>query len=159
MSAPDLRGFHWPLAALQRKFDLSLESARLRLARLRQQEAALQRTLDAFEAQHRQTLAGMGNANNASFDPAERLRSLDHLVQQAGLLEVKREEMQGLRSRLHSARDACAAAERQRACVERMRTAALRVYGTGQLRAATREADFAWLVLRESEAAREESGP
>lgn len=159
MSAADLRGFRWPLAALQRKLDLSLESARLRLAMLRQQEAAMQRALDAFEAQHRQTLAGMGNASNGSFDPAERLRSLEHLVQEAGLLDAKRDEMHGLRSRFDAARDACAAAERQRACVERMRTAALRVYGAGQLRAATREANFAWLVLRESEAAREGSGP
>lgn len=154
MNAADPRRFRWPLAALQCKLDIALESARLRLAMLRQQEAGVQRALETVEAHQRRTLDDFSNTSSAAFDPAARLRSLEHLVQQVGLLEAKRDEIHALRSRIHSAQDACAAAERQRACVEKMRAGALRAYGVEQTRAEAREADFAWLVLRERDPSR-----
>ncbi|HEX7888054.1 MAG TPA: hypothetical protein VF522_01735 [Ramlibacter sp.] len=147
MSSMDLRGFHWPLAPLDCKLQIARDAAQLRLANLRREEAELCQSVHAIDGERRHVLAGMA-VGRRSVDPVARGVRLRHALQQGLSLKAREEELRELASRIEAARLACVDAERALASARKLRDAAQGAYAGSRLRAATKEADFAWLVSR-----------
>lgn len=150
----DMRAFRWHLAPLERKLEASIEVARVARAHLQRQADVLQRSIDLIAEQRRRELKDAARATRIAIDPRVHARILQYLVQLSGTIERKQEEAVALRRRIDAEARACADAERQLACVERMREAAQAAYAAGQFRTAEKEADLTWLAAR----AREDRG-
>ena len=143
----DLRAFRWPLEPLERRLDGAVESARLAIA-------GLQRQLHAFDDAARHRLAHQREQEQRA------LRSARHDVRAGALavrylasLEAARRDADAARAELEqrvaAARAACAQRQRELESVQALRRAAQREHAQQQLRRECREADAAWLALRQ----------
>lgn len=142
----DLRGFQWPLAALERKLDHDLERAHSALATLQREAANLdtvrREMADAQSAQMRRAGALMVHR----LDPAAHRACLQYLVLADERLQQCRSEAEQVAARVADARKACLDADRKLASLLSLRRDDETAYATEQSRRNARDADLAWLA-------------
>lgn len=143
----DLRAFRWHLAPLERKLEANFEAARLARAVLQRQAEAVYHAIEVLVQQRRHALDSASTPRDGAIDTRAHARVLGYLLQVAGTIEGKHAEAGEVDHRIRRARQDCVDAERQLACIVRMREAAQAAYAAGQFRALAKEADMAWLAL------------
>jgi hypothetical protein len=144
----DLRGFGWPLAALERKLEHDLERQGVRLAEARREVLALQTALTALEASHRNGARAADAATSGPIDPAARRQTLAYLLRELGSVSRHRRECDRSRKVAEAEAELLLRADRALSAVRRLRDSALAAHASQQVRRQCREADFAWLVRR-----------
>lgn len=144
-AAPQLRGFAWPLAGLQRKMDVDLENARLALHEV-QREARREE-----EAAHRRQAQQREQEDAARQCLQRDLRLGADAVRYLAGLQAARMAADARRGavdqQLALQRAACAQRQRQLEAVQSLRDAAQDLHAQGDRRRACRDADAAWLAL------------
>lgn len=143
----DLRAFRWQLDPLERRLDGAVESARLAVA-------GLQRQLHAFDDAARRRLAHQREQEQQALQSARHDVHAGALaVRYLASLEAARRDTDAARAELEqrvaAAQAACGQRQRQLESVQALRHAAQRQHAQQQLRRECREADAAWLALRQ----------
>lgn len=142
----DLRGFRWPLQALERKLDADLLRARALLTRQNADAAQLAARVQALEDGLAQEGRWLQDACARLFDPARRREALSYLAGVAQQIAEKARAAETARERAAVAAQECLRQERQLASVQELRACGQAAYAMGQLRREGREADLAWLT-------------
>ncbi|HET8748748.1 MAG TPA: hypothetical protein VFM98_24345 [Ramlibacter sp.] len=128
--------------------DGAVENARLALARLQQQDHALQQE-EGRRSTQRQEQQGhaVQSAQRDVFAGAQAARYLARLQAERVAAATVREALQ---QRVAAARIGCAERQRQLESVQALRETAQRDHAQAQLRREWREADAAWLALTQA---------
>jgi len=142
----DLRGFPWQLAALERNLEHAVDLARAALAAAQRRAETLETTLQSLETQKAEQLQGAVASAGQRIDPAAQGRLLRFLAQAEARRVARQLELARLRDHVAAARQECTAADRELACLRRLRESAEAVHATAQLRREAKEADLAWLT-------------
>jgi hypothetical protein len=145
----DLRGFSWPLVALQRKLEVRADQARARLASSQREASTHERTLQATRQHGAQQEAVAASAWRLGVDPQAHAQSLRYLVQVRCRVIREQTEQDALLAGVAEERSACAGIEVQLACLEQVREQAVRAFRLQQQRRQAKEADLAWLGERQ----------
>jgi hypothetical protein len=141
---PPVRGWRWPLRPLEWRLDAELETAKLELARLHQEErvrsAAAQQRNTVCEQQQKDVSEWLVRA------PHMRSHALSHLAEVERSVREAKIEVKQAQDAVAVCRDECLRLQRQFACVQRLRETAERSHHQEQLRRDAREADASWLA-------------
>jgi len=151
-STVDLRGFAWPLVALERKSQHDVDCAAARTARLLRHHAVAREEVAAREAARDGQLLRLGQEGGAAIDPRLHRQALAYLAREAEGLARDREDCVRIEASLARARLAGGEAQRRRELVRTLRDEAVAKFALSQGRARAKEADLAWLARFASQA-------
>ncbi|MBC5785102.1 hypothetical protein H8N03_19300 [Ramlibacter sp. USB13] len=142
----DVRGFAWPLSAVERQREHQVDVARTHMGVTERERQAREDELRVVRARCDEGMRHLVAAPGARLDPAVRAHVLGHVQRSLQRQRECEEQARAIEARVESARRACVEAQQRLDAARKLRESALARYLREQARREARLADLAWLV-------------